>query len=201
MATPTNDFYTCASGVSIHAGRTKSSVSLLFADGVPEVRSIASDFPDIGGSAVVLSISSGSLPASMTLDPLGKTIAYDGTPGAATAAVVIQSEPTAPSLTFSNATGVVPVMAGVVFREGDVTGPLGASHSGLSVAVLCTWPDGSVKHAAVCGRVDASARVTFTTVFDGSPVLTGSAIQAAAPSVSAERCRPAAGQPLRGRSR
>lgn len=182
MATPTNDFYTCASGVSIHAGRTKSSVSLLFADGVPEVRSIASDFPDIGGSAVVLSISSGSLPASMTLDPLGKTIAYDGTPGAATAAVVIQSEPTAPSLTFSNATGVVPVMAGVVFREGDVTGPLGASHSGLSVAVLCTWPDGSVKHAAVCGRVDASARVTFTTVFDGSPVLTGSAIQAAAPS-------------------
>lgn len=182
MATPVNDRFVCASGAAIRAGRTNSVVQLAFSDGVPSTLSLATDFPDIGGSAVVLSIESGSLPASMSLDPLGKTISYDGTHGAATASVSIKASPTAPSLTFSNASGVVPVTAGIVFKEGEVFGPLGASDSGLCVSVLRTWADGSAKHAMVCGRVDSTSRVTFTTVQDSRTLMTSSAIQAAAPT-------------------
>lgn len=173
-------------GGPIAGGRFIASVTLSFTDGVAAEQSLATAFPDISGSAVVLSIAAGTLPASMTLDPLGKTVAYDGTAGASSATVSILAKPNAPSLTFSNAAGMIPVMAGIVFPEGAVTGPFGASDAGLRVSVLRTWADGSAKHAVVCGRVDASARVTFNKKPISGSALTSASIQAAAPTAAVD---------------
>lgn len=159
-----------------------SAVSLAFADGVAEIKSLASMFPDISGSAVTLAVESGTLPAGVRLDPVGRRLIYDGTAGTSSVNVTISALPTAPSLTLSNASGVVPVMAGIVFPQGAVNGPLGASDAGLRVVVKRTWNDGSVKHAVVCGLVDAAQRITFNTAPIAGTALVAADIQTAAPT-------------------
>lgn len=182
MAYPVADAYSATSGGSIRAGRYAASVSALFADGVASVVSLAADFPAIGGREVSLSVLSGALPVGVTLDPVGKRLIYDGTPGVTTIAATLQAKANAPKLSFGNATGIVPVSAAVVFPKGVVTGPLGTSELGLRAVVRRTWNDGSAKHVLVCGVCDASAVVTFNTALVAGTTLTSASIQAAAPS-------------------
>ena len=88
----------------------------------------------------------------------------------------------APTLTFTNAAGQDPVMAGIVFPRGAVTGDIKASDPGLYVTIKRTWNDGSIKHAVVSGVATADQEVTFTRGAHTGTALTHADIQAAGPT-------------------
>jgi len=169
---------------------TASSVQLVvgeiinssFTNGTPGEVSLAAYFPAIAGTEQSIAVTSGSLPSGVTLDPIGKRLVYDGTPGLASVSATITGKANAPKLSFSNATGVIPVMAGIAFPKGVVSGSLGSSEANLRVVTRRSWNDGSIKHAVVVGTCDASAVVTFNTSPASGSNMAASDIAAAAPT-------------------
>ena len=159
-----------------------SGITYNFVSGEPSTVSIASEFPAIDGTEQSVYVSYGTLPASITLDPIAKLLVYDGTQTVTSLDVTFSGVANAPKLSFSNATGTVHVMAGIAFPKGVVSGNLRASVSSLNVVVRRTWNDGSVKHAVVVGTAEATDVVTFINDSQGGIDLTPSDISAAAPT-------------------
>lgn len=153
-----------------------------FVEGTASEASVAAAFPATNGTEQSVAVTFGALPSGITLDPIGKRLIYDGTPGVSTVAVTLTGTANAPKLSFSNSTGTIPVMAGIAFPKGVVTGQLGSTESNLRVVVRRTWNDGSVKHAVVVGTCDASATVTFNTSPGSGSSMSASDIAAAAPT-------------------
>lgn len=99
------------------------------------------------------------------------------------------------TLTSPATQGAAPFNIGHAFKKGDVPVPanLWCDADNFSIVSLRTWNDGSLKHAAVIGRVALSANVarqvnlyTSGSAPSAGTVLTAASIQAAAPTASVQ---------------